>query len=331
MKGRVHGGFTAGAQNAGMSFAHPFARIVVAYDGTPPAEAALEHAIALAAVNGGEVVLAHVSDLSATAVLPLETRAQRKAWPADPVERGLDAFRRPLVEHVRAAVAQSAVPVTMDFSTNGIVAGVLDAAERWEATAIAIGVRDLPPAVRTFTGSTTEGILRAAHVPVLIVREGSPVRATGMHRVVVGLDDSAPSLGAAVFATSVALERDARLIMCSVVETASFGEIAGVSAYDADDVARRRSAAAEALEIGVQCANAVGVHPDTHVIEARRAASGLLEAARRQSADCIVVGTHGRGHIERMLVGSTAETVVRHSEIPVVVVPPEAKMLAGAV
>jgi len=50
----------------------------------------------------------------------------------------------------------------------------------------------------------------------------------------------------------------------------------------------------------------------------------IVESAREWPADLIVVGTHGRSGLTRLLFGSTAEGVVRHARSPVVVVPPAA-------
>ena len=47
----------------------------------------------------------------------------------------------------------------------------------------------------------------------------------------------------------------------------------------------------------------------------------LLEFADDREADMIVVGTHSRKLLSRILMGSSAEGVVRHSKLPVVVVP----------
>lgn len=46
----------------------------------------------------------------------------------------------------------------------------------------------------------------------------------------------------------------------------------------------------------------------------------LLQEAQAIDADLIILGTHGRTGLEKMLVGSTAERVVRHSSIPVLTV-----------
>lgn len=46
----------------------------------------------------------------------------------------------------------------------------------------------------------------------------------------------------------------------------------------------------------------------------------IVEAAKQFSVDLIVIGTHGRGGIMRAILGSVAEGVMRHSDVPVVVV-----------
>jgi nucleotide-binding universal stress UspA family protein len=47
----------------------------------------------------------------------------------------------------------------------------------------------------------------------------------------------------------------------------------------------------------------------------------ILDRARQERADLIVMGTHGRTGLSRLLVGSVAEGVLRHAPCPVVVVP----------
>lgn len=47
----------------------------------------------------------------------------------------------------------------------------------------------------------------------------------------------------------------------------------------------------------------------------------ILEQATEESATMLVIGTHGRTGLDHLLIGSTAEFVIRHSSIPVLVVP----------
>ncbi|QKJ31666.1 universal stress protein [Mucilaginibacter mali] len=50
-------------------------------------------------------------------------------------------------------------------------------------------------------------------------------------------------------------------------------------------------------------------------------ADGIIKCAKDFGADMIVIGTHSRTGLDRFLMGSVAEHVIRHSEIPVLVVP----------
>jgi nucleotide-binding universal stress UspA family protein len=59
----------------------------------------------------------------------------------------------------------------------------------------------------------------------------------------------------------------------------------------------------------------------THFSEFGDTADGIINCSKEFGADIIVIGTHSRTGIDRLLMGSIAEHVVRHSEVPVLVVP----------
>ena len=62
------------------------------------------------------------------------------------------------------------------------------------------------------------------------------------------------------------------------------------------------------------------VNVTVEVVE-RPPVEGILEAASRSGARWIVMGTHGRTGLKRLLMGSVAERIVRESRVPVMVVP----------
>jgi nucleotide-binding universal stress UspA family protein len=66
-----------------------------------------------------------------------------------------------------------------------------------------------------------------------------------------------------------------------------------------------------------------GVTGETSLIDAGDSdvASVLFRESRTWGADLVVLGTHGRRGIERLLLGSTAETFLRKSVVPVLVIP----------
>jgi universal stress protein family protein len=64
-----------------------------------------------------------------------------------------------------------------------------------------------------------------------------------------------------------------------------------------------------------------GVPPPWQFLREGKAADQILAAAREWEADVIVIGTHGRTGVSRIVLGSTAESVVRHGSCPVLVMP----------
>lgn len=84
-----------------------------------------------------------------------------------------------------------------------------------------------------------------------------------------------------------------------------------------EEVARAR---AEALK-GFMAAG----EPDvTVLVEIGEPATHIVECAHRLAADLVVIGTHGAGGFEHLVLGSVAEKVLRKSPVPVMTVPPRA-------
>jgi nucleotide-binding universal stress UspA family protein len=306
-----------------MSNCRPFARIVVGYDDSPLADTALLQSIAIAEQYGGDIVVVQVSDISTAAVLPIPTRATAGEIDPTPVLRSLDSDRRLLFEKLSARVATCAVPVAVEFAMNAAADGILDAAIRWNAAAIAVGTHARSGVARAVVGSVADAVLRGADIPVMVTRTG-PVRGC-VRRVIVGVDASEPAASASTFAVALGVERNVRLCFCTVTDTVSVMQPYADVAFDpAPLLSELRRSARDALDMALQNANAVEVFPDTEVIEAADAGKALCDAARRQAADAIVVGSHKRSNLERLFFGSTAEAVVRHADRPVIVVPARA-------
>ena len=76
------------------------------------------------------------------------------------------------------------------------------------------------------------------------------------------------------------------------------------------------------LDKAVAKASAAGCQPERLQLEAtdKRVAETLADAAEKWNADLIVVGTHGRRGIQRLLVGSVAENLVRIANISLMLV-----------
>lgn len=86
----------------------------------------------------------------------------------------------------------------------------------------------------------------------------------------------------------------------------------------------RRAEGARALSSALEEARAAGIASTTSLVETgapgQRVASQIVQAAQAWPADLLVLGTHGRGGAERLMLGSVAEGVARRSTVPVLLV-----------
>jgi nucleotide-binding universal stress UspA family protein len=313
----------AGMDAASTRGANPFARIVVGYDESPASAGALENALAYATDYGGDVVVVHVSGVRSAASVRLETAVLAPATDPRPVLESVGPQNHALYERMRPRIADRGVPVTLEFCWNEPAAGILDAALRWKASAIAVGTHGRKSLPHAFLGSVAEAVVQQARVPVVVARDCMPARM--LRRVVVGVDPNEPVAAAVTFAVSLAAVRAVRLVLCTVIDTASLMSPLADMPFDPTPLAHQmRAAARDALDAAVLTVQAEDAFTATEVAAAREPAAGLVEVARRQLADAIVVGSHRRSGVARLMLGSTAETLMRISEVPVIVVPTDA-------
>ncbi|HVZ23024.1 MAG TPA: universal stress protein [Vicinamibacterales bacterium] len=89
-----------------------------------------------------------------------------------------------------------------------------------------------------------------------------------------------------------------------------------------------RQSAEEQLRTWLEPARHAGVRTDV-VVDAGRPAARIVEQAKSRRADLLVMGTHGLSGVERFLLGSVTEKVVRQVECPVMTVPPSSSPTAA--
>lgn len=62
---------------------------------------------------------------------------------------------------------------------------------------------------------------------------------------------------------------------------------------------------------------------ETCFVEAGSAADGIIEQASERGCDLIVISTHGRSGLSRFVLGSVANKVMRHTDIPILLIRPQ--------
>ncbi len=95
--------------------------------------------------------------------------------------------------------------------------------------------------------------------------------------------------------------------------------------YSGELLAAAREAARQELDDAQARTKAAGVACDAQLIDdlGPRLGESVARAAREWKADLIVLGTHGRRGLDRLLLGSGAEQVIRLAPVPVMVVRPD--------
>lgn len=126
----------------------------------------------------------------------------------------------------------------------------------------------------------------------------------GFHRILIGYDGSEDSEKAADLAVTLAKKFESTIIVCH-----AFGHMPLTS--KPSEVRRLVNPLVERLnKLGVTTQVAI---PD--VIPAQ----GILDAADQNHADLIILGSRGRGTFANLLLGSTAERVLRYAKVPVLI------------
>jgi nucleotide-binding universal stress UspA family protein len=140
--------------------------------------------------------------------------------------------------------------------------------------------------------------------------------------ILLASDFSAASDKAAAYAKALALNYR------SAVEIAHVFDPSVVTSYMEAvlglPVKERQRLSTDALERLRQEINAAGIEATISLPEGHRPHIALLRLAEEHDTDLIVAGTHSRQGLERLVVGSTAEDLIRNSRCPVVTVGPHA-------
>jgi nucleotide-binding universal stress UspA family protein len=157
--------------------------------------------------------------------------------------------------------------------------------------------------------------------PAMSIRPAaSGATQTGLHQAIsqiVLATDLGPASGAATdeaFRLAAALQ--ARLLAISIIDPRSLQLPGGRFRHRVDQERTRLEAAASELVLRGRRSHVV----TNFLIWEGDPAESIVDAARSERADMIVVGSHGRGTLGRALIGSVSDQVVRHAPCPVLVV-----------
>jgi len=140
-------------------------------------------------------------------------------------------------------------------------------------------------------------------------------------KILVPVDGSPPSDAAVEFAVRFAIDQGAEIIFVNVCEVARVVAMLSAPTVTVDPsyaLTAEREGGDEALDRAAMRARQARI-PFVTIHENGVCVDTILSIVRREEADAIVIGSHGRTGIARALLGSVAEGILRKADVPVIV------------
>lgn len=181
---------------------------------------------------------------------------------------------------------------------------------------------------RMLFGSVTEEVVRKAPCPAFTVRQDAEVTPEqAVRRILVPVDFSDASEAAVKHAKEIALTYGAEINLLHVVEQPFYPSSYGIDSvsFPTDEVVDRVE-----TQLGDLAREEIGYEHVMVKATVGHPPSSILDYVETNEIDLVVIATHGRTGLDRMLIGSVAERVLRQSPTPVFVVKPERKSLLPA-
>lgn len=140
-------------------------------------------------------------------------------------------------------------------------------------------------------------------------------------KILVPVDGSDTSIAAMARAVALARAFDGSVTAVSVIDPYPFTGVGSDLAYGQEQylVAANNEAGAS-LDAAREAATRLGFDIEAVVVEGHAVHRGIVETAQSMSADLIVIGSHGRTGLEKLVLGSVTQRVLGDAHIPVLVV-----------
>jgi nucleotide-binding universal stress UspA family protein len=267
----------------------------------------------------GALALKFGATLTATHIVP-SFAAFNYAFPGDVQEfekKAFDEARKLLPEEIPQAFRDRLHTRTV-VKAGEVRDELLGIVGDEKADLVVMGTHGRRGVERFFLGSTTENMLRRIPVPILTVSERGSSKHTEspfdppFQRILYASDLSEASIGGLRYCGEFARTVGAHLSLLHVMElrdTTAFGQIAEV-----------RNQLSERLKSSFESSGCAGMDVTTTIAEGTPHTE-ILKYAEQIHADLIVLNLQSKSMLERALLGSTAERVIRSAAVPVLSIP----------
>jgi nucleotide-binding universal stress UspA family protein len=267
----------------------PWERLLACTDGSEEGQNAVTQALALGQACGSKVHVVQV-----VGIVP-EFEA---------VAPDLRAYLEEEIHRQRALIASKAAlqGVELDYRILHCVSpfsAILNEAEKIQPQLIIMGRYGRTALERLYMGSVTQRVIGLSPINVMVVPRDAKL---ACRRLLIASDGSPFSAAALEEAIAMARRTDAELLGVSVAQEE--GDIP-----EAQGVLHGMLTAANRQGVSFQGYSPQGLDPD----------DGIIQVAREHRVDLIIVGSHGRTGLKKLLMGSVTERVIGQTPCPVLV------------
>jgi nucleotide-binding universal stress UspA family protein len=289
-------------------------KILCPVDFFPASDAAVSYAAGLASNYDATVHLLHVIALIPPSVYEyaIDTTEIMKSVQQSSAEE---------MNKLAARVREAGAIAEIEIRIGDVYDEIKNAIEVSKPDLLVMGTHGRRGVERWFMGSTTEKLLRHSPVPLLTISGSAakPAVIPRFRRILVTTDFSDGTPDALAYAFSVAQENESRIELLHVVHD-----------VEVDVSEKYRGSLIEGVH--KQLEDLVPAEAKTWCDVVTRVETGtpyrtILRSLEEEKIDLLVMNIHGKGMLDRALLGSTAERVVRASTCPVMLIPPMKRKL----
>jgi nucleotide-binding universal stress UspA family protein len=282
--------------------------ILIGVDGSPAAKYAVDWAAREAAMRNVRLTLVHTVVPIGLNLPPLPAPTAFTRWQVEQGQNILDEG----VEIARKSTPDGGPgQIETELLFSPVIPTLVDLSK--EAQMVVVGSRGGGSFARSLLGSVSSSLIRHAHCPLAVIHDADPLMAHPAEApVLVGIDGSSVSELATAIAFEEASFRGVELVAMQVWSDVE------VNDFPAIDWPAMKPAAEKIL--AERLAGWQDRYPDVtvrHVVECDHPTYHLIRQS--ESAQLVVVGSHGRGGFAGMLLGSVSAAVAYSARMPVIV------------
>jgi nucleotide-binding universal stress UspA family protein len=294
-----------------------YTRILIPLDGSETAEQVVPYARVLARGLKLPVELFAVVDVAA-----LLTSVER-ARIFDKLSEQETLNSQKYLERIAQRFPGSRVKRTVEQGS--AAEAIIEKAAADRSTLIAMTTHGRSGINRWLLGSVAEKVLRGTSNPLLLARATPKINVEGeatLKSIVVPLDGSKLADSVLPIVTQIAKKLGSEIFLLRVYTNPFSPFISGAGHYAVNLDALMASVRDEArnyLEEKMEELSKQGVEKISYLLQEGDAADEIVSMGRHTPESLIAMSSHGRSGVKRWVMGSVAETVVRHSNNPVLI------------